>query len=323
MPAKLYTKHGDVAGEIGNEATIGRDPSNSIRIDSAGVSRLHARISYDREQRCYVIEDLDSSYGTEVDGILVTGRQSLGHLHVVTLAGETDLVFQDLELAAARAKSAERRAEPAATPEKTRIDSEPVAVPPGIADDEAGGGTRVDPDAFQLPPNLRAPRPPAAGVGDATDGESDVPQGTVVDQEQVVLPPSLAGRQEAETPPAERTRVESKPLPVPPDLAEEPTPAAAPALVLEFPDLRMRFKLVEGENVVGRAESAQVRVEIPDLSRRHAVLKVQGRRVTVKDFGSTNRTFVNDREVKDEVEVPLDARLAFGSVAARLVEDGD
>lgn len=49
------------------ETFIGRDPTAGIVLPDTGVSRKHARIF--RTDTAFVIEDLDSSNGTYVDGV--------------------------------------------------------------------------------------------------------------------------------------------------------------------------------------------------------------------------------------------------------------
>jgi pSer/pThr/pTyr-binding forkhead associated (FHA) protein len=50
------------------ETLIGRNPSTDITLLDAGISREHAIILYDEEERSYVIEDLQSTNGTKVNG---------------------------------------------------------------------------------------------------------------------------------------------------------------------------------------------------------------------------------------------------------------
>ena len=60
---------------IDAELTFGRGDSAKVKIDDTLVSRMHARI-FRRENGAYVIEDLDSRNGTQVNGMAVV-RQVL------------------------------------------------------------------------------------------------------------------------------------------------------------------------------------------------------------------------------------------------------
>ncbi len=80
-----------------------------------------------------------------------------------------------------------------------------------------------------------------------------------------------------------------------------------------------RIELRDGENLVGRGGGARIQPYNLDISRRHALLTVAGGKVTVRDLGSRNRTFLDGQEIDGEVEVEPGSRLHFGSVGARLV----
>jgi DNA-binding winged helix-turn-helix (wHTH) protein len=60
---------------VAGENLVGRDPSVQVWLDSRGVSRLHARISVDRDR--VTLEDLKSKNGTRVRGQLVTAAVPL------------------------------------------------------------------------------------------------------------------------------------------------------------------------------------------------------------------------------------------------------
>ena len=83
----------------------------------------------------------------------------------------------------------------------------------------------------------------------------------------------------------------------------------------------VRFPLQPGENVVGRTHDAHVRVPSASVSRRHAVITVQNKRVTLRDEGSLNMTFHNKNQVKQEVEIQTNDHLWFGQISASLVYD--
>jgi pSer/pThr/pTyr-binding forkhead associated (FHA) protein len=60
---------------IGDSALIGRDADSDIRLEDGAASAKHARL--DRQGRHWVIEDLDSSNGTFIDGRRISGKRRL------------------------------------------------------------------------------------------------------------------------------------------------------------------------------------------------------------------------------------------------------
>lgn len=69
------------------------------------------------------------------------------------------------------------------------------------------------------------------------------------------------------------------------------------------------------EFAIGRDPQCQLRPSSPAISKKHCAVIVRGNKVFVRDFGSTNGTFVNDVAVKDEVEVTDQAQLKAGPLA--------
>jgi FHA domain len=59
-----------VTDKLGNVTTIGRAPSNHIVIDNPAVSAQHAIIG--RSADSYRLKDLDSTNGTQVNGVFIT-----------------------------------------------------------------------------------------------------------------------------------------------------------------------------------------------------------------------------------------------------------
>jgi len=68
---------------------------------------------------------------------------------------------------------------------------------------------------------------------------------------------------------------------------------------------RKTYQLSEGENIIGRDPRSDVWLDVPGVSRRHAIIRVNSsdRRVMLEDLGSTNGTFV--RRAPVDGEVPL------------------
>lgn len=85
-------------------------------------------------------------------------------------------------------------------------------------------------------------------------------------------------------------------------------PAVAARLVWEEVVLPLR----EGENVLGRGEEATVRIDVPEISRRHAVIVVAGDAVTLADLGSKNGTTVGGTPVTSPVALRDGDRLHLG-----------
>lgn len=77
------------------------------------------------------------------------------------------------------------------------------------------------------------------------------------------------------------------------------------------------FALREGENIIGREWDAQVRIDAPSLSRRHARILVDAGRATIEDLGSKNGTSVDGRRLRSQRELSDGDQILFGTVAAK------
>lgn len=71
-PGRLVILNGGFEGmsyELASEETmIGRNPTTDITLLDEGISREHALILFDQDDCVYVIEDLQSTNGTKVNG---------------------------------------------------------------------------------------------------------------------------------------------------------------------------------------------------------------------------------------------------------------
>ncbi|MCH7665232.1 MAG: FHA domain-containing protein [Acidobacteria bacterium] len=274
MKAKLISKeYGEFVFD--QLATIGRAQGSTVTLEATVVSSEHARISFDAQRSAYVLEDLGSLNGTQLDGVRIERKEVLDKLHLVCFGGGVDFIFQLLN-----------------AEEATELDT--IELPPV-------GKTDVDEEMPVLPAALR-----------------EEPSGT----------PGAEVGAEASTGAQDRgaTRAEGAPVPVPEVLAQAGAAPASgissePALVLEFvlDDESLRFPLEQGENVVGRSKTADIRLDLADLSRRHATLTVSGGGVLVRDEGSRNHTFVDGEQIEKEVAVSVGTKIVFGRVEARLV----
>ncbi|WP_233512798.1 FHA domain-containing protein, partial [Micromonospora deserti] len=59
----------------------------------------------------------------------------------------------------------------------------------------------------------------------------------------------------------------------------------------------LSFRLGPARQVVGRASTADIVVHDPHLSRRHAEVWLTGEGMSLADLGSTNGTWLNDRQI--------------------------
>jgi pSer/pThr/pTyr-binding forkhead associated (FHA) protein len=64
--------------------------------------------------------------------------------------------------------------------------------------------------------------------------------------------------------------------------------------------------------VIGRDAQCQLRPASAAISKRHCAILVRGHQVFVRDFGSTNGTFVNGELVQGEVELRNNDKLKVG-----------
>lgn len=321
MTARLFAKTGALKGvdhRFEGEAILGRDKECSLVVPSGSVSKRHARIFHDQKRDHYVLEDLGSLNGTALDGVPVEGEEILGHLHIVTLSGSLEVIFQDLE--ACR----ERHGAPART-----VPSSSTATPTSPSE-RAMEGTHLDLESPALPSFLAMPDEDASvSNADATLFDKEIlsiPRLSEEDGDLRATAPMEPVREAAE-----RTQLDleapSFALPTTAEADEQPAANSSPEqaadvrYALEVPLLKGRLSLKPGENIVGRSPNVPVRIDVLDVSRRHAVLCIDRGKVTVRDLGSSNHTFVDEQKVDQEMLITPESQVHFGSVEVRLVRD--
>jgi hypothetical protein len=94
-----------------------------------------------------------------------------------------------------------------------------------------------------------------------------------------------------------------------PRLVVEQSPIVPPGVI--FP--------LEGWITVGRSPHSDIILDEPFVSSTHARLIPQGQFYVVEDLGSTNGTFLNEKEVT-EAQLRLDSRLRIGETVFRYEE---
>jgi DNA-binding winged helix-turn-helix (wHTH) protein len=103
-----------------------------------------------------------------------------------------------------------------------------------------------------------------------------------------------------------------------PDAAQPAPPAGTPLFRLEGDE--GEIPLGVGENLIGRAPDAAIRIDNSEVSRRHALIVVKGTTATLEDLGSKNGTYLRGKRIEepaklanaDEIRIGLDlARYRF------------
>lgn len=314
MPAHFFCKTGEFAGssfEIRSEAVIGRG-QEAIRLPADVVSGRHARIYFDAERGGYFLEDLQSRNGTKLDGMPVTEPVKLGRLHVVTFADQIDFIYHEGPKASAPKKSAPREAEHTQLAGFT-----PPAVPPATPQpEEEEGGTHTQ---------FTAAFTPVPRLDDHTlaDDRTLADDQTLADEKAVdnrTIRTQAFGS--APLPSAPEDDVQHthigpayKPTPNLPGAGGQPAAAPTPvrfSLQVTKGGGSETHPLMEGENVVGRAANCSVVLDDASVSRQHAAVIVRDGKVTLKDLGSRNHTFLNGSQVGSAVDVSPGAVIRFG-----------
>jgi DNA-binding winged helix-turn-helix (wHTH) protein len=76
-----------------------------------------------------------------------------------------------------------------------------------------------------------------------------------------------------------------------------------------------RYPLIDGENILGRADDCEVSLKLASISRRHAVITVDTTGITLRDLRSKNGTFVHGWRIDSAVDLRDGDQIRLGSVA--------
>ena len=97
-------------------------------------------------------------------------------------------------------------------------------------------------------------------------------------------------------------------------------PPAEPTAGLTFKILweDTEITLATGTNLIGRDEAATVRIDSPEVSRRHARLTLAGGTVMLEDLGSKNGTYRNGRRLEAAEQLDDGDEIWIGLNLARM-----
>ena len=84
----------------------------------------------------------------------------------------------------------------------------------------------------------------------------------------------------------------------------------------------LRHTLSAGAHLIGRAEDANIKLNQPSVSRRHAEITVTGSQVMVKDLGSHNGTLLNGAKVGDPIPIKAGDVIEVANISFRVEGPG-
>lgn len=76
---------------------------------------------------------------------------------------------------------------------------------------------------------------------------------------------------------------------------------------------RREFPLAGEETILGRRQDCSLRIPTKDVSRQHCAVRIKDEKVTAKDLGSSNGTYVNGKRIAEVALAPGD-HLRLGPV---------
>jgi len=85
---------------------------------------------------------------------------------------------------------------------------------------------------------------------------------------------------------------------------------------------RKDFPLLSTGLLIGRHEQCALRIPLPEVSRRHAEVRVVEGALLLKDLGSANGTFVNNKRIS-ELKLKAGDHLVIGPVVFTVQVDGE
>lgn len=97
-------------------------------------------------------------------------------------------------------------------------------------------------------------------------------------------------------------------------------PRRCSLVVYSGSDTGRQITLPEGISSIGRSAAAQVQIDGPGMSRLHAEVMVEGSRVTLRDLGSANGSYVQDDRLSAPRLLNDGDRLRLGSVLLKFYE---
>jgi two-component system cell cycle response regulator len=106
-------------------------------------------------------------------------------------------------------------------------------------------------------------------------------------------------------------------------ISERPVSRDAALVVIHGLDLGRKYDLMREQTVVGRSSKADIQIDQEAISRNHARFGITAGRVTLKDLGSTNGTYVNDEMIATELQLRNGDLVKIGRTIFKFIEGGN
>ena len=84
--------------------------------------------------------------------------------------------------------------------------------------------------------------------------------------------------------------------------------------------LPQKFQLEQGENLVGRSRSAQIRIKEPDVSGKHFIIRLEGDEISVENLSSKG-IYLDDQMLFENSSVQVGQHIFAGEALECIIED--
>jgi two-component system, cell cycle response regulator len=106
-------------------------------------------------------------------------------------------------------------------------------------------------------------------------------------------------------------------------ISERQSTGESALVVIYGMDLGRKFDLSKPQFTIGRSSKCDIQIDQESISRNHAVLVNDGKRVMVRDLGSTNGTYVNDTLVSGDYQVSNGDFIKIGRTIFKFIGGGN
>ena len=106
-------------------------------------------------------------------------------------------------------------------------------------------------------------------------------------------------------------------------ISERPTNPNAALVVIYGLDLGRKYDLASETTILGRSSKADIQVDQESVSRNHAKLIAQDKKVMIQDMGSTNGTYVNDEQIQGELQLRNGDLIKIGRTIFKFIAGGN